>query len=156
MAIHEAGHLVAIHVSWYFGLSDPAVQILNHSSFSALSCATRVRDTRAPEHHIPSTREFVRIAFAGKAAEDEFLRRQLISKCRLVPNPDGANHDLENVARTLAAMNIDHEREQLWQETVEFVCREWAYIAQVAQVILDYQGVEISRDILLKVLPTKP
>lgn len=152
MSFHEAGHIVVIHASSYFGLRDPAVQIELNGPFAALSGATRIRDTSAPEHHLPSTREFVRIAFAGKAAEEEFLLRQPTSGPRLIPNPDGANHDIDKIDRTLASMGITDERDDLWNEVLEMVRREWSSVQLIAEVIYQSKEREIPRDRLLKLL----
>jgi hypothetical protein len=155
MAVHEAGHLVVTHLSHYFGLRDPAVQIDLDGPFAALSGVTRVRDTSAPEHHLPSTREYVRIAFAGKAAEEEFLLRQSGSGPRLIPNPDGANHDIEKIDKTLGSMGITLERDGLWKESTELVRREWATVQLIAQEIFLSQEPALSRERLLRLLPPK-
>jgi hypothetical protein len=153
LAIHEAGHLVLTHYSTYFGLRDPALEIPTGASFAALAGATRVRDTAAQEHHQPSAREFVKIAFAGKAAEEEFVRLQSAGSSRLIPNPDGANTDLANAYKTLLAMDMLHEKEQLWIEAIALVQREWASILAVAALILDHPGPIVSRAEILAVLP---
>ncbi|WP_143811049.1 hypothetical protein [Paraburkholderia piptadeniae] len=140
------------HASSYFGLLDPAVQIKLNGPLAAVSGVTRIRDTREPEHHLPSAREFVHIALAGKAAEEEFLRRQLSTGQRLIPNPDGANDDLKRADATLAFMGIEDEREQLWREVTELVEQNWTSIQSVARLIFSSQHNEISRAALLQIL----
>lgn len=154
-SIHEAGHLVATHASSYFGLRDPAVEIKLDGPFAALSGVTRIRDTSAPEHHLPSTREYVLIALAGKAAEEEFLRRQPVTGPRLIPDPDGANHDIEKAEKALLSMGIADEREHLWHEITELVGQEWPSIQLVAERILYSEQNNISRAALLEILPPK-
>ncbi|WP_147439652.1 hypothetical protein [Paraburkholderia sp. BL17N1] len=150
-SFHEAGHLAVTHASSYFGLLDPAVKIDLNGPLSAISGVTRIRDTREKEHHLPSGREYVRIALAGKAAEEEFLRRQTSAQ-RLIPDPDGANADLRIVHATLAALGIEHEYEQLWREVTELVERNWDLIQRVAQMISVSQHNEISRAAVLQIL----
>ena len=151
VALHEAGHLVVAHFSTYFGIGELAVQIGRSGEGGALSGVKRLRSAAAEEHRLPSTREIVKIALAGKAAEVVFLSLQPTDGEQLIPNPDGANQDLEYARRSLSGMKILNEYDQLWAETLAQVQKEWALIKKVAAFIFTSSETTIDRATLLKV-----
>jgi len=152
MSFHEAGHVLVTHKSFYFGLKDPAVRIHLTGPFLAVSGFTKIRDTTDAEHHKPSTRDFVRIALAGRAVEVEILERQKHELVRLIPNPDGAESDLKSAMSTLVEMGMEDEFQGLWGETVEIVRKNWGSIEALANLILQSSLPEISRESVLLVL----
>jgi hypothetical protein len=126
--------------------------IYTDSDTPSPSCLTRARVRTRPSRAAYSARDFVRIALAGKAAKEEFLRRQTSAHQRLIPNPDGANDDLKSANATLASMDIEDEYEQLWREVTELVERKWTSIERVAALIFSSQHNEISRAAVLQTL----
>lgn len=146
MSFHEAGHLAATIISEYFGLRDPAVEINLHGEFRALAGAKKLRDTREPRAALESTREFVRIALAGKAAEDLLSQAHTTSGQRIIPGQGGAAHDVEQARATLAAQDMEDEMPALSEETRKLIREQWEMVTEIADVIFRATTSAVSKE----------
>lgn len=145
-AYHEAGHLTTTIFCEYFGLQDLAFQGDLTGIYTALSGARKIKDTRAPDAAIESVREYVRIAFSGKAAEDEFSARSTATGQQFFPDPDAADDDLQTIKNTLESNKMEAEYDELWSQSRELIRTRWTIVEQIAELIIDSPSSEISRD----------
>ena len=148
-AYHEAGHLTATLFCEYFGLRDPAVQLDLKGSFAALSGAKKIKSTADPVAAKESVREFVMIAFSGKAAEETLEALTAARGQRVIPNPGGAQHDLLTIQNTLGEQAMEHEYDALWTRSQELIAENWAIVEQIAELIILAPSSEISRASIL-------
>jgi hypothetical protein len=146
VAYHEAGHIVVTIFSEYFDLKDPAVNMIMDDEFGAIAAIARAGDTRDEPASSQSTREFVRISFAGRAAEDELSAKTEQQGRKVYPNPSGARSDLDRGRATLRDQDMLHEEEQLHGETEGLIRQHWKMVEEIANLLSTSQRPEISRE----------
>lgn len=147
-ALHEAAHTFVAHQSEHWKINDPAVTF-PHSSTGHLARAhfgPKVMQSEMTKEHV---REFIKIGFAGVHGQNLIEERLLLSV--LSSTAAGCEDDFSEIQKKAEAAGIEHEVENLMQQSLDLINVNFQTIHALADVIYNATS-NVSRADLLKVL----
>jgi hypothetical protein len=147
-ALHEAAHTFVAHKSEHWKINDPAVTF-PHSSTGHIARAhfgPKVMQPKMTNEHV---REFIKIGFAGVHGQNLLEERSLLSV--LSSTVAGCEDDFSEIEKKAKAADIEHEVENLMQQSLDLVNGNAQTIHALADIIYNATS-NVSRADLLKVL----
>jgi hypothetical protein len=145
-ALHEAAHTFVAHRSEHFKINDPAVTFPGTVHVARAHFGPKVMQ---PYMTKEQAREFIKIGFAGVHGQNLIHDRSQLS---VLSDPTaGCEDDFAAINEKAKAAGIEHEVDNLMQQSFDLVNGDSQTVQALADVIYSASG-SVSRDDLLKVL----
>ncbi|MHA6828329.1 hypothetical protein ACQUJV_19170 [Ralstonia pseudosolanacearum] len=147
-ALHEAAHTFVAHKAEHWKINDPAVTFPEAGTghLARAHFGPKMMQPNLTKEHV---REFIKIGFAGAHGQNLIDQHLLLSV--LSSGLAGCEDDLLAIEEKAQAAGIEHEIENLMQQSLDLVRDNAQTIHALADVIYNATS-NVSRADLLKVL----